>query len=232
MTGEREDIPIPSGPWGIWDQGILDLNGKVAHRFGGVDVTLSPVSSTPHAPLVGGTTRFLLSTPEALEVMTIGSNKRESIPRSKPAPWTTPTLYGEALFWVQIDEGISKIWWKENTEKPAQIFAEGSEHFTHVTGDKEWVAWRGDSEVFLRNWSTAQESRFGGQVHVNDRLALSNGLLCWEEWKEEDIDIHCSNGLHLEREGHQRSPSLWNGWLLFHEGRQSLLYGPLQYTPE
>ena len=94
--------------------------------------------------------------------------------------------------------------------------------------DRYFKAWMSDTSVFIRDLSTGLTAEQSGRFHSNQSLAISGSLVCFESLNEEDIDIFCSNGFHLQRPGHQRNPSIWKDWLVFHEGDQALLYGPIK----
>jgi len=49
-------------------------------------------------------------------------------------------------------------------------------------------------------------------------------LVCWSQWGVVDIDIHCSDGFVLKREGHQLWPSVYDNWLLFQENGKPMIY--------
>ena len=60
-------------------------------------------------------------------------------------------------------------------------------------------------------------------ANVVDRITADDKRFCWSE-RGADINIHCSDGFILNRKGHQIWPSLWNGFLLFRENQQLMLY--------
>ena len=226
----RIEWPAPEGAWGLFDRGLIDLKAKTIRSFDGHDEPIHPISSPIHAPLVSDGNRLLFSGKRGLELSHIGSAQRQAIQGASPAPWFPPALHPQGVFWVQFQEGEARIWWLPEGEETARAFATEPGSQRHPISDGESIAWLGDQTLTLRNLQTGDEQVFEGAFHSNERLALSEGLLCWEALAENDIDLHCSNGLHLERDNHQRRPSLWREWLLFHEGEQALLFGPVKYT--
>ena len=160
--------------------------------------------------------------------MAVGGTKRSTVEGSKPAPWYTPAISEHGVFWVELHNGKEEIWWLRSGTPQAEQLASGNEPLRHVVAHGDHVAWMGDTAIHLKNLSEAETVEFSGAVHTNDALALSEGLLCYEASSEGNIDIFCSNGLHLDRPQNQRKPRLWKRWLLFHEGQQVLLYGPIK----
>ena len=160
--------------------------------------------------------------------MLIDGQSRIVLQGSNPAPWYRPALNDHGVFWVEIHEGKEEIHWKAHNEEAPRPFARGESALRHVAGEGDLVAWMSDTTVFLRNLTTGVTQEYFGEVHSNEALALSESLLCYEAVGEDDLDIFCTNGFHLQRPGNQRRPSLWGEWLVFHEGEQALLYGPIK----
>ena len=227
-SGEQLQFSAPRGPWGISDGLLLDLQRKKAFTPGAEHVRLTPIASSVHAPLVSSGETVVFSSTQGIETMQINGQSRTLLQNSRPAPWYRPALNDHGVFWVEIHQGKEEIHWKPHSEDVPRPFAQGDQALRHVTAEGNLVAWMSDTAVFLRNLSTGTTQEYSADVHSNEALALSEGLLCYEARGDYDLDIFCNNGFHLQRPGHQRRPSLWRGWLVFHEGEQALLYGPIK----
>ena len=227
-NGEQHRFAYPEGDWGISNGVVLDLQRKTAFEPGRDGARLTPISSPLHAPLVSDGQTVVFSGERGIETMLLGGNTRTRLSDSKPAPWYPPAINDHGLFWVELHDGQEEIHWRPHNTESQERFAAGPMPLRHVVGEGDHVAWMSDSAVFLKNLSTAEFQEFPAVVHSNDSLTLSDGLVCFEALDEHDLDIFCSNGFHLKRPGDQRRPSIWRDWLVFHEGRQTLLYGPIK----
>lgn len=228
MTQARSEFSPPAGAWGISHGILLDLHSKSFFLPGEEQQRLTPVSSPIHAPLISDGESLLLSGPNGLEHMALGGNERQTIPDSNPAPWYSPAINDHGMFWVELQNGKEELWWTPHETAHPKRFIPSDKAMRHVVAEGDFVGWMSDDAVYLKNLETNHTVEIPGTVHSNDTLALSEGILCYEAGTENGLDIFCSNGLHLERPGDQRNPSLWKQWLLFHEGQHALLYGPIK----
>ena len=228
LTGDQVEFSPPQGAWGLSQGTVLDLEGKIAFTPEGEEVQLTPISSSVHAPLISSSKTLVFSGERGIETMRMGSNTRTLLAESTPAPWYPPALNNHGVFWVHLQNGKEEIHWQAHTADQPEPFATDNQPLRHVVGDGDHVAWMSDTAVYLRNLTTGATQETSGAVHSNNSLALSGDLVCYEAFADEDLDIFCNNGFHLERPGHQRSPSIWRDWLVFHEGEQALLYGPIK----
>jgi hypothetical protein len=230
LDGRQVEFPALGKTWGHGAGRLVDLSTRRNLLLGEGVEKLLPLSTRPHAPMTTDGDTLLLSSPGKLEWMRIGSRERQEVPGAKPAPWYAPAISGDFIAWVQRGEEDTgeDIWSFSISEGKAKPLAQSPAHERHVVVDGDWVAWLTDNTIHLLDGKSGAHQRFEGQFNSNEGLGLSDGLLCWEARIEGDLDIHCSDGLHLKRPGDQRRPSLWRGWLLFHEGEDALLYGPLK----
>jgi len=228
--GRRVEFSALGETWGHGKGRIVDLSNRREFQIGDSEAPLLALSSSPHAPLSSDGERILLSSPGKLEWMQIGESERHTIPDADPAPWYAPAISDDLIAWVQLAEkgGQEDVWAFSRSEGRRFPLAEGPEHERHVVAEGEYVAWLTDNAVHLLNRKSGAHRQFEGQFNSNEGLSLSEGVLCWEGREDSGLDIFCSDGLHLERPGDQRRPSRWRDWLLFHEGEDVLLYGPLK----
>ena len=229
ITHEKIAFEPPGTSWGIGAGVIIDLSKRRVWSINEEKKPIQPISSQAHAPIATDGKHMLISSAEKLEWMEIGSKTRRTIPNARPAPWYPPAISQSTTAWVQWHPKTGEdIWTYTLHDAQPKPLAQSKAHERHVVADGNWVAWLTDDAVFLHNQETGQLQEFSGQVNSNERLSISNGIVCWEAHTEEDIDIFCSDGLHLRRKGDQRRPSRWMDWLLFHEGENTLLYGPIE----
>ena len=228
LSDERVQFGAPQGAWGLSEGVVLDLHGKAAFLPGGEEMLLTPISSALHAPLVSHDQTLVFSGVQGIETMPLGGTRRTRIEESTPAPWYAPAVNDHGVFWVELHNGKEEIHWMPHQGGSSEPLAAGSKPLRHVAADGDYVAWMSDTSVFIRDLSTGLTAEQSGRFHSNQSLAISGSLVCFESLNEEDIDIFCSNGFHLQRPGHQRNPSIWKDWLVFHEGDQALLYGPIK----
>jgi len=229
VTQEKINFEAPGKIWGVGAGRIVDLSNRKSWSIPNEPANIRPISSQPHAPIATDGKNMLISSVEKLEWMEIGSKTRNTIPSAKPLPWYPPSISEATTAWVEWHPDTGEdVWTYTLHNSTAKPLAQSKAHERHVVVDGKWIAWLTDHAVFLKNQETGDTQTFSGQVHSNERLSLSNGIVCWEAHTKEDIDIFCSDGLHLKRKDNQRRPSRWMGWLLFHEGENTLLYGPIE----
>lgn len=234
-TDHRIEHPPLGDNWGHGDGVFADHTKRQYWALGAEKQSkLYPFSSTAHAPLQTDGSRLVISSPGKLEWMQLGEDKRFTIPEANPAPWYAPAVSGDRIYWVQRgDQNTGEdLWAYSISENRSWPLAQSTDHERHVVAQGHFSAWLTDSSVHLLNTKSGEHRVFPGLVNSNESLGLSEGVVCWEAHTKDDIDVFCSDGLHLERPGNQRRPTRWKGWLLFHEGNATLLYGPLSTMPE
>jgi hypothetical protein len=234
-TNQRIEHPPLGAHWGHGDGFFVDHTKRQYWTLGtDSQLGLYPFSSTAHAPLRTDGSSLVVSSPGKLEWMRLGDDKRFTIPGANPAPWYAPAVSGDRIYWVQRGDLKTgeDLWTYSLSEKRSWPVAQSDAHERHVVAQGPYAAWLTDSSVHLFNTQNDEHRVFPGIVNSNEGLGLSDGVVCWEAHTPKDIDIFCSDGLHLERPGDQRHPTRWKKWLLFHEGNATLLYGPLSTMPE
>jgi hypothetical protein len=235
QSGQQLEFPALGQHWGHGEGVLVDHSNRLFWRIGEeTREKLSPFSSKTHAPLTSDGVRLVISSQEKLEWMNLGNNQRFVVPKANPAPWYTAAISGDHIAWVQKEnaQASENIWLYSIQEKRSWAAAKSDENERHVAIQGDEIAWLTDTAVHLFNIQSQAHAIFPGRVHSNENLSLSKGVVCWEALEKENIDVHCSDGLHLKRPGDQRHPSRWNEWLLVHEGNTALLVGPMSTMAE
>lgn len=229
--GTQLEFPPLGQEWGHGEGVLVDHTHRQFWRIGSDSrEKLHPFSSKIHSPLISDGQRLVISSPSKLEWVDLGDTHRFSVPQADPAPWYAPAISGDRLAWVQRGSPQSgeDVWAFDIQSKNAWPVAQSTEHERHVALQGVYIAWMTDTAIHLLNTESKAHLLFPGQVNSNTFLSLSQGVVCWESFERKDLDIHCSDGLHLDRPGDQRHPRRWKEWLLVHENNMALLVGPLK----
>ncbi len=106
------------------------------------------------------------------------------------------------------------------------VIGGGPEDQHHVAGAARSVWWVEPDQVVRYDVDLQVRSTFPADTGFMAGLAVNDDgtVACWEDRAGlatgGDIDIRCSSGLHLERAGDQRWPSMGGVYLMWREGRQ------------
>ena len=140
---------------------------------------------------------------------------------AQPRGWYPPVWWGDSVVWVEDDgKGYGDLW-IYSVQEGASLLRGGEldQRYPIAMGNR--LAWiEGDT---IAIWLQGEHAPIIQKASVVDRLAMDENRICWAQ-RGEDIDIQCSDGFVLKREGHQLWPSLWNGFLLFREEGRLMLY--------
>ena len=117
--------------------------------------------------------------------------------------------------------GVIHCWNHEAGGKPLWTIPEADRDNVRalvVTPDGKHLISAGDDAV-IKVWNTATDERQTISAHTgfNAPPTLYSGVVCWEYRSTADIDIRCSDGMKLSREGHQTHPFRYDGTLFFRE---------------
>ena len=138
---------------------------------------------------------------------------------AKALQGTHPIAYGADVAWVQWgDEMGIHVW---SPSKNSKIWMP-SPHPTSLITHDDALVWVSQGQIL--SW-----------VHGEVKVVISNAgiqevfstqsRLCWTRWNQ-DLDIFCTGGFHLQRAGHQSNP-MWKGdSLYFTEGDRLWVYKP------
>lgn len=149
-----------------------------------------------------------------------GNSRQHASP--PPAPWYRPAVADGRVAWVSHEGDSEDIWLLDVEARDAQPVAEGPGHERHVALSGTHIAWVEDDAVVLKPLDGAAR-RIPADAHTARGLALDGDVVCWEQWNGADVDVACSDGVSVQRPGHQRSPSRSEGWLMVVEDGQALV---------
>ncbi len=168
--------------------------------------------------------RVAISTADDLQWFALGEHTRQHL-KASPAPWMPPAV-GDALAWVDVGErallGEDIYVWRDGLRDAAPLVRRVGDQ-RHAAADGAWVAWIEEEQVCVESVDSGLRRCTPTDAHTSRGLSLSGDVACWEQWNGTDADIQCSDGLSLQRPGHQRSPSRQGDWLLFQERGQVLV---------
>ena len=158
------------------------------------------------------------STRDELLVGALSDNRREHV-LPAPAPWYRPAVAAGHVAWVSQGEDI---WYRPPGEAPRAL-ADSDRHERHVALSSSHVAWVEDDAVVLMALPDGPRQRLPADAHTARGLSLDGDVVCWEQWNGKDVDVRCSDGVAVERPGHQRNPSRFGPWLTVVEQGQALV---------
>ncbi|MCB9764526.1 MAG: hypothetical protein H6739_32425 [Alphaproteobacteria bacterium] len=170
--------------------------------------------------------RAAVSTEGQVEVFALSENTRQRY-IADPAPWYPPALAGPWVAWVDLrDRALTgeDLWLLAPGAREAEPWVRAPGDQRHVAGGGDrWMGWIDDDAVTIEDLERRERRRHPTDAHTSRGLTMWGPVACWEVWDDGDIDLACSDGLRVDRPGHQRSPSRYGPWLLFQEGAQTLL---------
>ena len=125
---------------------------------------------------------------------------------------TLPAQATTGLAWVTNGpQDDADVWWAPSDGSPPRPLDVGP-------GDQLW------------NTLTGERRKINAGTGFNAPPALGDGVACWETRGATSVDIECSNGRTLVRDGHQTHPQILGERLLFRE-RGVLLSVDLRAKP-
>jgi|GEM_PF-5903121 len=191
--------------------GVWDLKSQEQQRFPRITEKLS-------APAMGKNGVWAYTTETSISI--IEGRKKIQI-EAYPRGWYPPAWWGNSIVWVEDDGSGGEDLWMLTDRQQAQVLRGGDIAQRHPVGSGDRLAWIEGERVGI--WTFGEPEAQFFPASVVDRLALSAERLCWSQ-RGVDIDIHCADGFSLERPGNQIWPAIWEGFLLFREGEQLMLY--------
>ena len=158
-------------------------------------------------------------TTDSLQAFPIRQRARRTF-SVQPAEWYPPALSPPFVAWVENgDSNGEDIYWIDvEEEHMGQILSGGIGNQRHVVASNGHFAWVEPDGLVIFNIATEEHIRFSTVTGFNAAPTLWENIACWEERADTHIDIQCSNGLLIDRPGHQLHPSLYAEWLIFREG--------------
>jgi hypothetical protein len=161
-----------------------------------------------------------------IDPVTLESTKVESgpdqpiidtlVPPMRMGSRAAVSAYGVA--WVAAGaEGRRELWWRA-ADKPLPIALEvGAADPHHPVSDGKQIAWVSAGRIKTFDPTTGDRSIIEAQTGFHSPPSYHLGVLCWETRTGKDVDIACSDGLKLERSGHQTRPIRTTHRLFFME---------------
>jgi hypothetical protein len=193
---------------GIWS--LPDPIPRRAEQLGTATPIAPPALSGPGAALIseGRVTRFEL-----------GEGPRLSR-EAEPLPWFTPALVWPTVIWVdgRDQERSGLDLWIWGPEGPPRALATLPGDQRHVAASRRLVAWVDERGVWLQDQRDGARRLHRAETGFRAGISVFDDVVCWEERREGDIDVACSDGLEARGPGDQGWPSRWGPWLLYRQG--------------
>lgn len=164
-----------------------------------------------------------------VETWTLGESSRQSVP-ARPTRGSAPAIGGGRVIWEEGAETPSI--WALVEGKRARYSADGARR---PVGSDAWLGWVEPGAVVVDHPERSERRRFPAETGFEHPPSLWGPVVCWEDRTgvpecpscataaPPDIELRCSDGLRLERPGHQRMPQRYGPWLLFREGESLFL---------
>ncbi|HNH45386.1 MAG TPA: hypothetical protein PKY30_00010 [Myxococcota bacterium] len=174
----------------------------------------------------------VVSWPDRVELFALAGGVRTRT-SARPLP-QQPLAVGDGEgLWVERDGATGEDIWYRDKRADAHPLARREIAQRLPVADGRWRGWAEPDHAILDDRISGERRRYPSlaiaqKIESNatsigflSNLSLWQQVLCWEERvpKAEgvDIDLRCSDGLHLDRPGNQRAPSRFGPWLLFEE---------------
>lgn len=184
-----------------------------------------PAPLSPVAPLGVGLEQVVVLTADAVVRMPWDAGQRRALPAA-PASWYGPAVSEEAVVWVDRRDaawtGLDVLRLSEDGQS-AQVLVRAPGDQAHVAASQQWVAWIEPHFVVVQDLHSGERRRYPSDTHTASGLSLWGPVACWEHWNGEDVDAVCSDGLIADGPGHQRSPSRYQGWMLYRDGERTMV---------
>ncbi len=175
-----------------------------------------PVSSNPTRALPATDGRHVaLVLDGRIAVFAMGERVQRSR-EAAPLPWFPPAMSWPWIFWVDggaQDDSGTDIWaWNVDNGTPAPWVTDAGDQ-RHVAASGDWVGWLDGSGVHLQQISTRERWFHAADTGFRAGLSLQGSTACWEERKEGDFSVVCTDGAQvLGRDAGW--PSRWGSWLV------------------
>ena len=208
--------------------GQILLPGHGLYRFGqDGDASPIPIPASALHPVTNGTNLAWVSTDQQVH-WTQDGQKPHVIETSKARIGTQPAATHAGVGWVADSANQdADLWWYDATTSTSSILDGGAGDQHHPIADGPWLMWVSDGDIHLWNTETHARQHIPTETGFNASPTLSNGVACWETRRERhqsrDIDIVCSDGVHVDMPGHQTHPQRWGRHLLFRDQGQLML---------
>ncbi len=189
------------------------------------DPDMARIPVTGHAPPATDGSFVVVVTSTDVQRLEIGERTRYHTAAS-PAPWYAPAVSGRWAAWVDVAErdarGEDVLVYDADTRQTLQV-AVGPGNERHVALSGDHVGWVEDGAVVVRDLRTGHQQRHATDARPTTRLALDGDVACWESWNGLDVDVTCSDGVAVEGDGDQRTPSRSGDRVLYVERGRTFL---------
>ena len=189
------------------------------------DPEMVRIPVTGHAPPATDGHHVVVVTEDDLQVLELGERSRYHT-EGWPAPWYAPAISGRWLGWVDVraldERGEDVLVWDREARELHQL-AVGPLDERHVALDGDHAAWVDDEGVTIAHLVTGERQRVASDPRPTNRLSLSDGIACWEAWNGADVDVVCSDGVTVDGDGDQRTPSRVGDRILYVDAERTFL---------
>jgi hypothetical protein len=127
------------------------------------------------------------------------------------------TANGGVAWVTEGNKHDREVWWRPSPSEPPRPLdvGPGEQHQAIAAGVH--VAWVASGDIKVWNTATDERQTISAHTGFNAPPSLYSGVVCWEHRGPADVDIHCSDGKKLTREGHQTHPHRYDDTLFFRE---------------
>lgn len=140
-----------------------------------------------------------------------------------PMMGTEIAVAKDGVAWVAAGpQGFREVWWKSHAQPLPRPLEVGAADPHHPVTDGQWIAWVSQGNIKVFDPRNNSQTRVDANTGFNAPPSFHQSVLCWEERSDDDVDIACSDGVKLQRPGHQTHPIRTQHRLFFRE--QGLLW--------
>ena len=229
-TGARHPLPFSGSTAGVGQSAVY-----VAGEGGGL-ARLSPESAELVDDIV--VIRTPLLSPPATDGVHIAAldagpvQARDATDRSRrlvetsPVGWQPPVLAWPHVAWAaRTEDGDADLFWLDaDAGTGPTLLAGGPGDQHHVVSSESHLAWVEPGAVVVFEVASGAQRRIPADTGFSAPLSIWGDVVCWEDRAGPDLDVRCSDGLHLARTGHQQWPARWQDRLVFREDNRVWLY--------
>jgi hypothetical protein len=151
-----------------------------------------------------------------VSVGTTGDHARR-IREAQPLPWYPPAMSWPTVYWVDGRGGGQTgmdIWgWTPSAGPPVPVVVQAGDQ-RHPVASATHLAWTDEEGIWLQELEHGQRWLHAAEVGFRAGPSIHEGTLCWEERRQGDVDVRCTDGLAAQGPGYQGWPSRYGPWLL------------------
>ena len=164
---------------------------------------------------------------DAVERLPLDQRFRTLIP-AQPLLHEPVALADTYAAWIALDPQTGRDVWLGLPDGHTWPLARSLGREGWLAGSGHWLGWVDPEGVVVENLTQHERRRYPADTGFLHPLSLWGPTACWEDRAAlragtGDIDLACSDGLRLQRPGHQTAPWRWGPWLLFQEGSRVML---------